>query len=91
MLNSMKSWSVTCGLRLNKVDRRAVCGASISAWLHRGPRVCFHGECHTDGKSIPAPRVNRSLAPINVEHEAGQHAGTIFQVFGLTDNESNPA
>jgi len=46
MLNSVKSWSMTCGLRLNKVDRRAVCGASISACLRRGPRGCFRSDVH---------------------------------------------
>jgi len=38
---------------------------------------------------MTALRVNRSLALINSEHEPGQDACTVFQVFSLTRNCSN--
>jgi len=69
-----------------------VCGSHISASLHCEPCAYFRSECCTDGESIAAPRVDRLLAPtINVEHEAGHDASSIFQVFGVTDGESNLA
>ena len=71
MLISVKSWSITCALRLNRLDTsvscilyfvptpfgvsQVVCGAPISACLHCGPRGCFRSEWCTDGESVAAP------------------------------------
>jgi len=39
--------------------------ASISTYLHRGPRGYFRSECCTGGESVAAPRVKLYLAPIH--------------------------
>jgi len=78
MFKSVRSWSMTCGLRLNRLGSsvsfilgfctpfgvsRVVFGAPISACLHRGPHVCFRSECCTDVESMAAQRMNCFLAP----------------------------
>jgi len=58
--------------------------APNTAFLRRGSRGYFRSESCTDGESMAARCVNRSLPPIKAEHEAGQGACTVFQVFGMT-------
>jgi len=71
MLNSVKSWSVACGLRLNRLDSsvsfilgfctpagvsRVICGAPISACLHCGSHSCFR----SDWDELEATRCQQS-------------------------------
>jgi len=50
----------------------------VAGCLRRGPRGFFRSECCTGGKTMPAPCVNRSIAPTNQRQVRGRTGRKCF-------------